>query len=136
MILKLLSQRLIYSIKFVSLDSLLYTCLFHFNMLQVLGLLISRGVFQVFSAFCSPTLHDKGIDLSDFYGHTRVTWPAPVTLQNRGWVGVVMVAYFELNGWMAGGGKRKMVLWWRRCYCRRPPPWGRRLFNTVRYSSK
>ena len=31
-----------------------------------------QGSFPSFPAFCSPTLHDKGIDLSDFYGHTRV----------------------------------------------------------------
>ena len=32
-----------------------------------------QGNFPSFVAFCSPTLHDKDIDLSDFYDHTRVS---------------------------------------------------------------
>ena len=44
-------------------------------MLQVLRLLIPRGTFQVL--LLSPTLHDKDIDLSDFYDHTRVLGHAP-----------------------------------------------------------
>ena len=31
-----------------------------------------QGGFPSFGAFCSLTSHDKGIDLSDFYDHTRV----------------------------------------------------------------
>jgi len=39
---------LFYQICFAGFSGVSYTCPFHFNMLQVLGLRISRGVFQVF----------------------------------------------------------------------------------------
>ena len=40
-----------------------------------------QGNFPSFVAFCSPTLHDKDIDLSDFYDHTRAleSWRSQAT---------------------------------------------------------